>query len=105
MIQGNDIMESMYKQKDKPQFKDHCNHPDNSYIGSIQDVDGNWLDIYVYKDATMKETTVCIRFGDEGQEYYSPGNIVNVITSKFNPYFLAMCVINKKGRITYERNK
>ena len=99
-------MSKLYKQKNTPHYTDTCKHPDSSYVGSIQlhSPEIEWLDVYVYEDEIIG-TTVCIRYGNEDSQYYSPGHILNVMRSDVTAYFLAAIVIEKHGKITYERNK
>jgi len=101
------LIDQLHKQKDTPEYEDHCGHPDGSYIGSIQwqnhNHDDEWLDIYIYEDRVDK-TSICIRFGKEDFEYMSHGSIQNIICSQSEDSKLALHVMEKKGKITFVRN-
>jgi len=107
----SDLIDKMYQQKDTPEHPNHCEHPEGTYVGSIQHLNHEhkeeWLDIYVYEDGVDK-TSVCIRYGSADHEYISPGSIKNVIHSAMqrrgDAYELALHVIEKHGRITFVRN-
>jgi len=102
------IIEALHKQKYKPEFHDHCNHVQGSYVGSITDLEGKWYDIYVYKSEINKDSQdVCIRYGDEGSQYISPGSILNVISclrADNEIYELAIHIILKHGTIEFIRD-
>lgn len=106
----DEMIDKLHKQKDTPEYKDHCSHPKGSYLGSIQQGpkhNSEWLDIYVYEDA-LQGQSVCIRYGKNDSEYYSPGNVLNVIASIMtNPnmeaYQLATKVMITKGSIIFSR--
>jgi hypothetical protein len=99
------IIDALHKQKDKPEFKDDCNHPEGSYIGSIQDWDKKWYDVYVYSSETNKHSQdVCIRYGKEDHEYISPGSLLNVLDTKSEIYELAAHVILKHGTVEFIRD-
>jgi len=105
------LMDELHEQKDTPHWTDHCRHPEGSYLGSILSFNNGkeeWLDIYVYEDRLSHEgLSVCIRYGNEGSDYYSPGSILNVIRHSGRgdrPSDYALHIMRKKGVITYVRN-
>lgn len=108
---GDDLIDAMHKQKETPEYKDHCSHPGGSYVGSILTINHNhdeeWLDIYVYEDS-FDGQSVCIRYGADGAHYISAGSILQVIQlgmrRKSDAYEYALHVIRKHGVITFIRN-
>lgn len=70
------------KYKMERAFQDRCEHPDESFIGSIEYWYGvgkvGKADIYVFED-TYGHQDVCIRTGDEGGDYISPGTVLDVM--------------------------
>ena len=60
-----------------PVWKDGCNHPCESYIGSFETL-GEKFDLYLFPDEFHGQG-ICIRYSDEDSEYMSPGGIVNLI--------------------------
>ena len=101
------LKDELHPQKDTPHYYDGCEHPKESYIGSIQWINEGhneeWLDVYVYDDIFV-ETAVCIRYGEEASEYYSVGSIINLIRfsgkGQMDRYDLALHLIRKKRLIT-----
>ena len=63
--------------KHGPHWENHCEHPTNSFVGTIRDTsEHEVVDVYVYRkrgdgicNALYK---VCLRYGEEGQQYLSP---------------------------------
>ena len=109
---SDELIDDMYEQKDTPHWECHCGHPEGSYVGSILSINHalkeEWLDVYVYIGA-LGNQDVCIRFGNEGSEYHSPGSILNVIRYgkelNHKPYDLALHLIRKHGQILFVRNE
>lgn len=65
----------------KPFHLDACSHdrPRDRFLGTIEDEVRGQLDVYVYQDnalsAPVPDMNVCIRYGEEGSQYLSPGNV------------------------------
>jgi hypothetical protein len=69
----------------KAYHHDACGHtrPRDRFLGSVDASEGNDLgvmyDVYVYQDNALDAETpdmhVCIRYGEKGEEYISPGNV------------------------------
>ena len=91
-----------------------CQHKDEHYVGSFvheEFVLGSTtlrvekLDIYVFPQRAGD--TVCIRFGDEDSEYYSPGPLYQFIQTagrrQHDMYASALKLILAKGTIKYEQ--
>ena len=57
-----------------PKFTDHCEHGEEAFVTTISE-DGQEYDIYRYTGDSYgpRETHVCLRYGEEGFEYLSPG--------------------------------
>lgn len=88
-----------------PFWKDECGHPKGSYVGSITDNIDEKLDVYIYSSYVGQQLQICIRYGKEGSQYYSPGNLINILQyGRGDPiYQLAITVIEEMGVISYNR--
>ena len=54
----------------EPAWTDHCRHGSHSLIGTVECGTG-LIDVYTHdQDGTVH---VCIRYGDDGPDYYSAG--------------------------------
>lgn len=52
----------------------HCDHnEDTEYVGSGTATDGKDVDVYLYIGPLGQE--VCIRFGSDGPDYFTPGTV------------------------------
>lgn len=102
-----------FSKSNTPKFVNGCSHKKSEYLGSVsyQEIDNVkktvkecWLDIYIFN---KKHQEVCIRYGNEASEYYSPGPLKNFILSVYNNdiYKLALEVIQEKGKIIFVKNK
>ena len=49
-----------------PQYKDACDHPAESYVGSL-----GCLDVYI--ERTGSDFLICMRYGDDDSKYISGG--------------------------------
>ena len=98
-----------------------CGHSNEQYIGSfaheefIPGSTKNWhshnslrrevLDVYVFSQ--YDGDAVCIRYGAEGSEYYSPGSLHQFIQTAgrhdHDMYARALKLILEKGTIKWER--
>ena len=97
----------IFEEKYTPEYKDHCGHTEGSYIGSFKDCRDKWYDIYVYDTRLNDESQdVCIRYGNEGHEYISPGSLLTVIQCRNSDiYDNALEIILKKGKISFVLNR
>ena len=109
----SDITDKLHPQKDTPEYTDCCEHPDGSYLGSIRQGPKNndeWLDVYVYEDSTLGQS-VCIRYGENDQDYYSPGNVLYIAACivrdhlSIEAYALALHLLLKKGKILFVKGE
>lgn len=95
-------------------YKDACNHGTDCYVGSFTFLD-RWVDdgkaayksikydVYVYVSGGEQE--VCLRFGDDGPEYLSPGPLYLFLRSSVSDelYEKAVALLVRAGRITWQR--
>jgi len=105
----------MFHKCDGPKWTDHCNHPEGTYLCSFQytvltggSPDHEFVDMYVYPDTKWAGSTqsVCLRVGNEGDEYHSPGAIYNVIELAITEdvYGLALDALRYYGKLNWEKN-
>jgi hypothetical protein len=94
------------KMKNKAHWKNECNHKQDEYIGSIlcehDEIGGKiWLDVYIFG----ADSQVCIRYGNEGSHYYSPGILLDFITrASIMPFYVyAFELMKAKGTITFKK--
>jgi len=80
-----------------------CKHAKSEYVGSIiiNETGLTWLDVYVFQDRLGQE--VCIRYGSEDHQYYSPCEVINVYRSPNPVYQAAIRVLEYKGKMVWER--
>src|SRR5262245_43451918 len=96
-------------QLEKKAWRNCCNHPDCSYVGSFGEFDnvgGNMqsFDLYVFDDGEE----CCIRYGNEPHEYWSPCNPVNVLydtSEKIPAYRGAAAMLKELGTFRWEKNR
>lgn len=95
-----------------PRFTNHCNHKKEEYIGTAsysyirgKECGREWIDVYVYEDCTMGQE-ICIRFGEEPENYYSVGRVVDFLRRSHNenqPYAKALDILFYHGTFKYVR--
>ena len=95
-----------HKEISGPVWTDHCEHPVESYVCSFEiwysAEESAKCDLYVYPD-DFEGQHVCIREGDEGHQYRSPGGLFNVLRSSNNGLYKAVAeLLVKKGYIKWE---
>ena len=77
-------------------FTDHCEHGEDAYVGSFTHMN-NTYDVYTYTPEGhgygVEETHACIRYGNEGHEYLSPGPLSNLNYSPTGLYHEARNLI------------
>ena len=103
---GTELTPPRYTKHSTPFFADECCHGHECYIGSAVlhsylDEEHDHLDVYLFDDKYCVNK-VCIRFGDEGGDYFSTGTIFDLIhtigsaKNYANPaYLVALDVINQ----------
>lgn len=94
-------------------WQDQCNHPAHTYVGSDDCVVMGVglfgkIDVYVYPprgaEAGVDGHHCCIRFGDDGGDYYSPGTLAALLkhAHAMTPYASAVEIIEKYGHVIYQ---
>jgi hypothetical protein len=95
-----------------PIFEDDCGHPEGSYVGSF--VMTEWdqddrphrerYDLYVFPHPTRGQS-VCMRYGNEGYQYLSPGPLYSLIqgTELMESYQVALGMLLYYGQIRWTR--
>jgi hypothetical protein len=70
---------------DQRQWVDHCDHPEESYVGSFCGLTRDVVfDLYVYQSS--KWYAVCLRYGDEHPEYASYPDIMMALPNSSECY-------------------
>lgn len=91
-----------------PVYTNHCNHADHEFIGTIEAHQPSpnrtfkLYDVYVYAEGYHGHE-VCIRYGNEGYQYMSPGPIHYLAKMGSPVHKKALELICEKGRFIYER--
>jgi hypothetical protein len=60
--------------KPKPHWPNHCLHKEDTFVGTFTTTKGNPIDIWMFYDP-YDGPELCLRFGEEDNEYYSPGSV------------------------------
>lgn len=67
------------RKRETPRFVDACGHGIDTFIGTFKVFGGEdsikYYDLYVFP-SDLHGMEVCIRYGNEGYEYISPGSIM-----------------------------
>jgi hypothetical protein len=98
-----------------PVWVDGCNHPKEAYVGSFKSLHFKpelreaSYDLYVFDSPSGQE--VCIRYGNEPQEYYSPGPLVQFIQlasrwyeKAVRHYVDALEILKEKGVFSWKKS-
>ncbi len=64
-----------------PNWNNECNHKPEEFIGTCWTKTAHPLDVYVFSCCELHKQ-VCIRFGNEGREYFSPGYLDEFLKRK-----------------------
>jgi len=57
----------------RPHWGNHCKHPPKSFVGTIRDThEHEFVDVYVYQNKTTPEFKICLRYGEQEDQYLSP---------------------------------
>lgn len=90
----------------RPKYKDICKHGRKCFVDTVRTYEDGKVqefDVYVYTNV-HGGTDVCIRWGNKGHEYYSPGTLANVfMTHNMPPYRAAAEVIREAFNIILVR--
>jgi hypothetical protein len=73
-------------------YKDECNHGADAYIDTFTHEDQE-IDIYLFGE----RREVCLRYGSEGPDYYSPGTLDEVLYRDMPLYRKALEVLAQHG--------
>lgn len=94
-----------------PHYENHCNHADEEFVGTMEIVNKikdqyvtSKFDVYVFADS-YEGHHVCVRYGNEPEEYLSPGHVTNIAKSEREIYQGALRLILEKGRFIYEKRR
>jgi hypothetical protein len=103
-----------------PHWADGCNHGSAEYVGTVAPIvrkritrpgrpisfqlEIMVLDVYVFDQPSGQ--SLCLRFGDEPSEYYSPGDLVSFIRSAghMDEYEAALKLLLRSGQITWMKD-
>ena len=56
-----------------PHWENHCEHPTESFVGTIRDTtEHEVVDVYVYKQRVTNHYKVCLRYGEQADNYLAP---------------------------------
>ena len=56
-----------------PHWENHCEHPTESFVGTIRDTtEHEVVDVYVYKQRVTNHYKVCLRYGEQADNYLTP---------------------------------
>jgi len=88
-------------------FINGCNHKDNEFIGTIHVYEGvligwKYYDVYVYEDK-YEGHNICLRYGNEPEEYLSPSTLIMALLSSREQYKVAAKLISERGYFKYVR--
>lgn len=101
-----------------PVWKDECNHSPEDYVCSFEVLEqishrgeptryGRFsYDLYVYKlTYSNSNSHLCIRFGNKGNEYYSPTSIIETaLSAHLMPvYSQALRLMQGMGIVTFHK--
>lgn len=96
-----------------PIHKDLCNNGSECYVGSFSTIYYNQsvkttieelIDLYIYPDNLFGQC-LCLRFGSEPSQYYSPLSVLHMARSadKMEAYSLALRMLQEKGTFIWQR--
>ena len=56
-----------------PHWENHCDHPTDTFVGTIRDTtEHEVVDVYVYKQRVTNHYKVCLRYGEQADNYLAP---------------------------------
>ena len=67
--------------RNKPFWEDGCQHGEDCYVGSFR-TETEKIDVYLY--TTLRDHEICLRFGNDCHEYYSPGPLLQFLNLDSN---------------------
>jgi len=88
-----------------PKWPESCGH--GGYVGTFEAIENvvegvKTYDVYVWADSHGYQE-VCLRYGPEGSDYLSPGELVSVIqyAASRHRYARTVQLLEKYGKITW----
>lgn len=94
-----------------PVWKDECKHKEGTYLCSFDLLEtfhgvtqNNKYDVYIFDLGSIGfRDHICIRYGNEGSEYYSPGSLLEMFSSAhmMPPYLAASRLVMRLGHINF----
>jgi len=100
---------------DGPVWKDHCNHGPTEYIASFSVIKNRQgvlseekFDLYLFEGGDIGQE-VCIRYGDNPEQYISPGTLADFIQSacslhtgqSSSEYWMAYQILRDLGQFNW----
>ena len=59
--------------KHRPHWENHCEHPTDTFVGTVRyTIEHEFVDVYVYKPKKANIYKVCLRYGEQADDYLSP---------------------------------
>ena len=106
MSKEKTIEEILYEKTTTPYWPEHCGH--GGYLFSFIAVHpgerpDELIDVYCW-DHIGGRQEFCLRFGDEGGDYMSPGEVKDILTSAnrgFRPYLECYKLLMQVGDIRF----
>ena len=96
----------------KKYWTNHCKHPKDTYVCSYESIQNtvngiikDEIDMYAHFDISLGETHICLRYGQESQEYMSCGSVVEVASGKTEVKRKAIRLLKELGDFIWKRNE
>jgi hypothetical protein len=103
-IENNVCLDERLYRIDGPHWKNLCNHSASDYLMTIKipNYYKETLDIYIFenKESCLGQQ-VCMRYGNEDSEYYSMGNIINIIEILDLKYEVLLNILKSRGQFKW----
>ena len=86
--------------------EEHCCHPDCGFVGQFQTAKEKY-DFYVFDNHGPDDQQVCLRYGPNPEDYYSPGSLLSFLTSTMyvEKFKGAVDLLAGRGFLTYVLSK
>ena len=94
-----------------PIWPNGCEHEEGTYVASFEifNFKQNKIDkydLYLFQDRGSKCQHVCIRYGKEGSEYISPGDLGGFLARSdgvYEPYATAVRILLHYGNVEWSK--
>jgi len=91
-----------------PVWDNKCDHAAEEYVGSFVVVrspgDEEKYDLYVYTDKVSGNAHGCLRYGNEGHEYLSPGCVTHMFQNTDLLSYRGACeMLRNEGRFGWTK--